>query len=191
MPMSFIMSKNVEHSSEKTPKPRAQGEIYKFHTSVSSTHFFGQVQIFFFFTRCIMLLTLDSKPTFNSRTNRHLDWSDQGKKIWTIIFTSYSKLIIIKSQDKLFFGLAFNLIKRVNILFVKRSFFWSCSISKNLLKSADVFHGVGQEDGDCVSQNLLEHNSQTTFCLNSFQLIPFKRMYYPDFFPIDSHIKDI
>ena len=43
MPMSLIMSKNVEHSSEKTPKAWAQGEIYKFHTSVISTDFFGQV----------------------------------------------------------------------------------------------------------------------------------------------------
>ena len=30
----------------------AHGEIYKFHTSVISTHFFDQVQIFFFFTHC-------------------------------------------------------------------------------------------------------------------------------------------
>ena len=49
------MSKNVEHSSDKTPRVGAQVEIYKFHTSVISTHFFDQVQIFFFFTHCIVI----------------------------------------------------------------------------------------------------------------------------------------
>ena len=44
MPMSFIMSKKLEHPSEKTPKGR-HGEIYKFHTSVISTHFLDQVQL--------------------------------------------------------------------------------------------------------------------------------------------------
>ena len=34
---------------------RAHGEIYKFHTSVISTHLFDQVQIFFFFTHCIVI----------------------------------------------------------------------------------------------------------------------------------------
>ena len=33
----------------------AHGEIYKFHTTVISTHFFDQVQIFFFFTHCIVI----------------------------------------------------------------------------------------------------------------------------------------
>ena len=44
MPMSFVMSKNVEHWSEKTLKG-AHGEIYKSYTSVISTHFVDQVQI--------------------------------------------------------------------------------------------------------------------------------------------------
>ena len=52
--MSFIMSKNVEHSLEKTPCRGAHREIYKFHTSVISTHFFDQVEIFFFLTHCIV-----------------------------------------------------------------------------------------------------------------------------------------
>ena len=42
--MSFIMSKKLEHPSEKTPKER-HGEIYKFHTSVISTHFLDQVRL--------------------------------------------------------------------------------------------------------------------------------------------------
>ena len=33
----------------------AHGEIYKFHSSVISTHFFDQVQIFFFFAHCIVI----------------------------------------------------------------------------------------------------------------------------------------
>ena len=52
--MSFIMSKNVEHSLEKTPCRGAHREIYKFHTSVISTHFFDQVEIFFFLTQCVV-----------------------------------------------------------------------------------------------------------------------------------------
>ena len=43
------MSKNVEHSSEKTPRELTWRDLYKFHTSVISTHFFDQVQIFFVF----------------------------------------------------------------------------------------------------------------------------------------------
>ena len=68
MPMSFIMSKKVEHSSEKTPQgssfpasrelsrflPRREGPlVYKFHTSAISAHFFDQVQVFFLF--CIVI----------------------------------------------------------------------------------------------------------------------------------------
>ena len=86
MPMSFIMSKNVEHSSGKTPQgssfpasrelsrflPRREGPlVYKFHTSAISAHFFDQVQVFFF--SFALLLRLDSKQTGNSRTYRHLD----------------------------------------------------------------------------------------------------------------------
>ena len=33
----------------------AHGEIYKSHTSVISTDFVDQVQIFFFFTHCIVV----------------------------------------------------------------------------------------------------------------------------------------
>ena len=33
----------------------ARGEISKFHTSVISSHFFDQVQLFFFFTHCIVV----------------------------------------------------------------------------------------------------------------------------------------
>ena len=70
MPMSFVMSKNVEHSSEKTLR---ELEIYKSYTSVISTHFVDQVQIFFFFTHCIVVKE-DSKPIVHSRTCRQLDW---------------------------------------------------------------------------------------------------------------------
>ena len=52
MPMSFITTKNEEHSSDKTP--RELMEIYKFHTSVISTHFFDKVQIFFFFRTALL-----------------------------------------------------------------------------------------------------------------------------------------
>ena len=41
--------------------------------SVISTHFFDQVQIFFFLCTAL-LLRLDSKPTVNSRTYRYFDW---------------------------------------------------------------------------------------------------------------------
>ena len=34
---------------------RAHGEIYKSHTSVISTQFIDQVQIFFFLTHCIVI----------------------------------------------------------------------------------------------------------------------------------------
>ena len=79
------MSKNVGHSSEKTPRELKEKFIvlfainctnpiksnylnfhgeeaqekphraYKFHTYVISAHFFGQVQVFFFFTHCIVI----------------------------------------------------------------------------------------------------------------------------------------
>ena len=74
--MSFIMSKNVEHSLEKTPCRGAHREIYKFHTSVISTHFFDQVEIFFFLTHCIV----------NNNNNNN--------KIITIIM-----IIIIKAKN--------------------------------------------------------------------------------------------
>ena len=70
--MSFIMSKKCEAFIGENAKG-AHGEIYKFHTSVISTHFFDQVQIFFFFTPCIVI-KVRLKPTVNSRTYRHLDW---------------------------------------------------------------------------------------------------------------------
>ena len=73
MPVSFIMSKNVEHSSEKTPR-EVIGRFIKFR--------------YFSFLRTALLLRLDSKPTVNSRTYRHVDWIKK-KKIWTIISTSY------------------------------------------------------------------------------------------------------
>ena len=75
--MSFIMSKNVEHSLEKTPCRGAHREIYKFHTSVISTHFFDQVEIFFFLTHCIV----------NNNNNNN-------NKIITIIM-----IIIIKAKN--------------------------------------------------------------------------------------------
>ena len=75
--MSFIMSKNVEHSLEKTPCRGAHREIYKFHTSVISTHFFDQVETFFFLTHCIV----------NNNNNNN-------NKIITIIM-----IIIIKAKN--------------------------------------------------------------------------------------------
>ena len=50
MPMSFIMSKNVEHSSKG-----AHGEVYIFHITVNSAHFFDEGQVCFFFTHCIVV----------------------------------------------------------------------------------------------------------------------------------------
>ena len=66
------MTKNVEHSSEKTPRELMKG--FTNLTPVISTHFVDQVQIFFSFLRTALLLRLDSNPTVNSRTYRHLDW---------------------------------------------------------------------------------------------------------------------
>ena len=43
---------------------------------------------YFSFLRTALLLRLDSKPTVNYRTYRHLDWI-RKKTIWTIIITSY------------------------------------------------------------------------------------------------------
>ena len=75
MPMSFIMSKNVEHSSGKTPQgssfpasrelsrflPRREGPlVYKFHTSAISAHFFDQVQVFFFFFCIVIKVRLET-----------------------------------------------------------------------------------------------------------------------------------
>ena len=48
------MSKNVEHSSEKTPR-ELMDEVCKSHTSVISAHFFDQVLVFFFFMHCIVI----------------------------------------------------------------------------------------------------------------------------------------
>ena len=81
MPMSFIMSKNVEHSSEKTPRELMEGftNFYSFLWSSSDI---------FHFLRTALLLRLDSKPTVNFITYRHVDWIKK-KKIWMIIPTSY------------------------------------------------------------------------------------------------------
>ena len=73
--MSFIMSKNLEHSSEKTPQgssfpasrelsrflPRREGPlVYKFHTPAISAHFFDQVQVFFFFFCFVIKVRLET-----------------------------------------------------------------------------------------------------------------------------------
>ena len=42
--------KNVEHSSKG-----AHGEVYIFHITVNSAHFFDQGQVCFFFTHCIVV----------------------------------------------------------------------------------------------------------------------------------------
>ena len=55
MPMSFIMSKKLEHPSEKTPKGR-HGEIYKF---VISTHFLDQVQLIIIVIIIIIIINND------------------------------------------------------------------------------------------------------------------------------------
>ena len=54
MTVSFIMSKKVEHSSEKMPR-ELMDEVCKSHTSVISAHFFDQVLVFFFFMHCIVI----------------------------------------------------------------------------------------------------------------------------------------
>ena len=46
MPMSFNMSQNVEHSSEKNAKG-AHAQVYKFYTPVVTAHFF--------FSHCIVI----------------------------------------------------------------------------------------------------------------------------------------
>ena len=61
--MSFIMSKDVEHSSEKTPRELI-GRFIKFR--------------YFSFLRTALLLRLDSKLTVDSRTYRH--WTGLGKE---------------------------------------------------------------------------------------------------------------
>ena len=81
MPMSFIMSKNVEHSSEKTPR-----ELMERFTNFYS--FLWSSSDIFHFLRTAWSLRLDSKPTVNFRTYRHVDWIKK-KKIWMIIPTSY------------------------------------------------------------------------------------------------------
>ena len=53
MPMSFIMSKSVEHSSEETAR-ELMGRYTNF-TPVISTHFVDQLQKFFFLTHCIVI----------------------------------------------------------------------------------------------------------------------------------------
>ena len=70
--MSFIMSKNVEHSSEKTPRElveRFKNFTHLLFLVISLIKF-----SYFSFSRTALLLRLDSKPTVNSRTYRHLDW---------------------------------------------------------------------------------------------------------------------
>ena len=52
--MSFIMSIECGAFIGEDAKG-AHGEIYKFHSSVISTHFFDQVQIFFSFAHCIVI----------------------------------------------------------------------------------------------------------------------------------------
>ena len=54
MPVSFIMSKNVEHSSEKTPRELME-RFTNFTHAHASAHFFDQVQVFFLFTHCIVI----------------------------------------------------------------------------------------------------------------------------------------
>ena len=57
--MSFIMSKKLEHPSEKTPKER-HGEIYKFHTSVISTHFLDQVRLIIIVIIIIIIIIINN-----------------------------------------------------------------------------------------------------------------------------------
>ena len=70
------MSKNVEHSLEKTPCRGAHREIYKFHTSVISTHFFDQVEIFFFLTHCIV-----NNSNNNNNNNNNDNNNNKGKEL--------------------------------------------------------------------------------------------------------------
>ena len=52
---SFIMSKNMAWTFVGENAKGAHGEIYKFHISVIFTNVFDQVQIFCFFTHCIVI----------------------------------------------------------------------------------------------------------------------------------------
>lgn len=63
MQMPFFISENVDYSLEKNV---AHGKVYKFNTSVITSHVFDQVHVFFFFVHC-MFLRLDSTPTVTSR----------------------------------------------------------------------------------------------------------------------------
>ena len=68
MPMLFIMSKNMEHSSEKMPR-----ELKERFTNFTHLLFLVISLIkfsYFSFLRTALLLRLDSKPTVNSRTYR-------------------------------------------------------------------------------------------------------------------------
>ena len=72
MPMSFIMCKTVEHSSEKTPR-----EFMVKFTNFRHLQFLLISFIrfrYFSFLRTVLLLRLDSKPAVDSGTYRHLDW---------------------------------------------------------------------------------------------------------------------
>ena len=82
------MSKNVEHSLEKTPCRGAHREIYKFHTSVISTHFFDQVEIFFFLTQCVV-------NNNNNNNNNNNDNNNNNNNNIIIIMI----IIIIKAKN--------------------------------------------------------------------------------------------
>ena len=58
------MSKNVEHSSEKMQRSSWR-DLQISHISAISTHFFDEVQIFFFFTRFVVIkVTLQTSCSF-------------------------------------------------------------------------------------------------------------------------------
>ena len=77
MLMSFIMSKNVEHSSE----PNEKGQLMERFTNFTHLLFLLISLIkfrYFPFLRAALFLRLDSKPTVNSRRYRH--WTGLGKE---------------------------------------------------------------------------------------------------------------
>ena len=90
MPMSFIMSKNVKYSWEKTPR-----ELKERFTNFTHLYFLLISLInfrYFSFLGTALLLRLDLKATVNSGTYRHLDWIIIMIIIIIIIIISLSSL---------------------------------------------------------------------------------------------------
>ena len=70
----FVNANVIHHVSERGKfigenAKGTHGEIYKSHTSVISTHFVDQVQIFFFLTHCIVVNNNNNNENYNYHKN--------------------------------------------------------------------------------------------------------------------------